>query len=132
MATAVAASAALPLLLPALERRFTFTRGGQDQQQTVLLTDGGVYDNLGLSGLEPGRDSAYTDHVYETPYIIACDAGLGGLASKTPHFLVPRLKRSFEIIHQRDRHDQDQLHNDHSNTARRSRLSVAHRTVLIC
>ncbi|MEU8787090.1 patatin-like phospholipase family protein [Streptomyces sp. NPDC048637] len=86
-ATAVAASAAYPALLPALERTFTFQhRDGHHQQHTVLLTDGGVYDNLGLSVLEPGRSPHHTQHVYDVPFIIACDAGQGELTLKAPHF----------------------------------------------
>jgi len=104
VATAVAASAAYPLLLPALERQFTFTRRGQQHVEPVLLTDGGVYDNLGLSVLEPGRSSMFTDHVYNVPYIISCDAGRGALASKTPHFLASQAARTFEIVHQRAQH----------------------------
>jgi len=81
VASAVAASAAYPLLLPALERQFTFTRDGHQRVEPVLLTDGGVYDNLGLSALEPDRSPAFTDHVYPVPYIISCDAGRGPLVS---------------------------------------------------
>jgi NTE family protein len=48
VALAVAASAAYPLFLPALGRRLTFTKNGNDSAHDVLLTDGGVYDNLGV------------------------------------------------------------------------------------
>ena len=102
VATAVAASAAYPALLPALERTFTFERrNGHQQQHTVLLTDGGVYDNLGLSVLEPGRSPDHTQHVYDVPFIIACDAGLGELAMKAPHFMLGRLSRSFATVHRK-------------------------------
>ncbi|MFC4469314.1 patatin-like phospholipase family protein [Streptomyces xiangluensis] len=102
VATAVAASAAYPALLPALERTFTFQhRDGHSQQHTVLLTDGGVYDNLGLSVLEPGRSLHHTQHVYDVPFIIACDAGLGELALKAPHFMAGRLNRSFATVHRK-------------------------------
>ncbi|WP_415940108.1 patatin-like phospholipase family protein [Streptomyces sp. 039-1] len=102
VATAVAASAAYPALLPALERTFTFQRSsGQREQHTVLLTDGGVYDNLGLSVLEPGRSPHHTQHVYDVPFIIACDAGLGELALKAPHFMLGRLNRSFVTVHRK-------------------------------
>ncbi|MFF2170616.1 patatin-like phospholipase family protein [[Kitasatospora] papulosa] len=102
VATAVAASAAYPALLPALERTFTFQhRDGHHQQHTVLLTDGGVYDNLGLSVLEPGRSPQHTQHVYDVPFIIACDAGLGELPLKTPHFMLERLSRSFATVHRK-------------------------------
>ncbi|WP_331734193.1 patatin-like phospholipase family protein (plasmid) [Streptomyces sp. NBC_01220] len=102
VATAVAASAAYPALLPALERTFTFQhRDGHHQQHTVLLTDGGVYDNLGLSVFEPGRSPHYTQHVYDVPFIISCDAGMGELAVKAPHFMLGRLSRSFATVHRK-------------------------------
>ncbi|MYS19871.1 NTE family protein [Streptomyces sp. DvalAA-14] len=102
VATAVAASAAYPALLPALERTFTFQhRNGHHQQHTVLLTDGGVYDNLGLSVLEPGRSPQHTQHVYDVPFIISCDAGMGELTVKAPHFMIGRLRRSFDTVHRK-------------------------------
>lgn len=102
VATAVAASAAYPALLPALERTFTFQhRDGHHQQHTVLLTDGGIYDNLGLTVLEPGRSPHHTQHVYDIPFIISCDAGVGELTLKAPHFMLGRLSRSFNTVHRK-------------------------------
>ena len=101
VATAVAASAAFPLMLPAMERTFTFERGGRRRRETVLLADGGVYDNLGISVLEPGRSSAFTPHVYDVQYIVSCDAGRGELRLRSPHFLLGRLARSFDVVHRR-------------------------------
>lgn len=102
VATAVAASAAFPLLLPGMERTFTFERSGQLQRHTVLLTDGGVFDNLGLSVLEPGRNPAFTPQVFNVPYVIACDAGQGELPSTAPHFIARRVARSFETVHRKN------------------------------
>ena len=103
VAEAVAASAAFPLLLPAMERSYTFTRPGTAAatQHVLLLTDGGIYDNLGLSVLEPGRSAHHTAHVYHADYIIACDAGRGKLPPIAGHFAGTRLRRSFDIIHRR-------------------------------
>ncbi len=102
VATAVAASAAFPLLLPALERTFTFRDAtGREQQHPVLLTDGGVYDNLALTPLEPGRSPAHTSHVYDVRHIMACDAGRGPLAPAMPHFWSRRVARSLEVTHRR-------------------------------
>ncbi|MET9617514.1 patatin-like phospholipase family protein [Kitasatospora indigofera] len=102
VATAVAASAAFPALLPAIERTYTFERRGQQTRHTVLLTDGGVYDNLGISPLEPGRSMTFTPHVYDDiRYIISCDAGRGALAHPGPHFWPGRMARSFEITHRK-------------------------------
>src|SRR6266536_3486655 len=55
VATAVAASAAFPLLLPAIERSFTFERNGQARHESVMLSDGGIYDNLGLCSNPAGH-----------------------------------------------------------------------------
>jgi NTE family protein len=96
IATAVAASAAYPLLLPALDRRWTFThRDGAQYAERVLLTDGGVYDNSGTSCLTPGRSAAHTGNAFPVDYIIACDAGRGRLAESLPTHIGPRIARAF-------------------------------------
>jgi NTE family protein len=101
VATAVAASAAFPVFLPAMKRTFTFERDGKQRQETVLMSDGGIYDNLGLSVLAPGRSTAYTPHVYDVPYVVSCDAGRGELRMRSPHLLIGRLRRSFDVVHRR-------------------------------
>jgi NTE family protein len=97
VALAVAASAAYPLLLPALDRELTFRgRGGEEARRRVILTDGGVFDNLGTSVLEPGRDPGVTV-TYDPAYVIACDAGRGLLDDGyVPYGFVSRMRRSFE------------------------------------
>jgi NTE family protein len=103
IADAVAASAAFPLLLPAIERTYDFARPGtpQPNRQVVLLTDGGIYDNLGLTVLEPRRSALHTAHVYDIDYIIACDASRGQLPLVAGHFAGTRLRRSFDTVHRR-------------------------------
>src|SRR5262249_34208978 len=99
VATAVAASAAYPALLPALERTFTFQhRDGHSQQHTVLLTDGGDYGNLGRSVRAPRRSPHPPQHVYDAPFITACDPPLGDRARKAPHFMAGPLNRSFAPV----------------------------------
>ena len=96
VAEAVAASAAYPLLLPALDRRWRFrTREGQVVSERVALTDGGVYDNLGTTSLEPGRTEQFSSNVYPVDFIIACDAGRGLLDPTIPFGAGSRLARSF-------------------------------------
>ncbi|SCG58214.1 NTE family protein [Micromonospora echinaurantiaca] len=103
VADAVAASAAFPVLLPQLNRTYTFTRtDGTQHIKTMSMTDGGVYDNLGISPLLPGRSRQHTSHVYDLDYIIAVDAGPGRTAPRAPNFMLGRLKRSFEIAHTRN------------------------------
>lgn len=103
VADAVAASAAFPVLLPALNRTYTFRQSdGVERTRAVLMTDGGVYDNLGLTPLLPGRSRQFTSHVYDLDYIVAVDAGPGRTAPRAPNFMIGRLKRSFEIAHNRN------------------------------
>lgn len=103
VADAVAASAAFPVLLPSLNRTYTFRQtDGTEHTKTLLMTDGGVYDNLGLTPLLPGRSRQFTSHVYELDYIVAVDAGPGGTVTRAPNFMLRRLKRSFEIAHTRN------------------------------
>ena len=97
LATAVAASAAYPLMLPALDREWTLERrDGTSSDERLLLTDGGVFENLGTSCLEPGRSNEFSYNVFPVDYIIACDAGRGLLDPVTPYGWLPRVQRSFE------------------------------------
>lgn len=103
VAEAVAASAAYPLALPPIERHFRFRSPttGSTNRVAVLMTDGGVYDNLGISVLEPGRSGLHTSHVYDLDYIISCDAGQGRPPDWSGIFLPVRMKRSFDLVHRR-------------------------------
>jgi NTE family protein len=100
VADAVAASAAFPLLLPALTRTYSFEDShGVRAEHTLTLTDGGVYDNLGLSPLMPGRSCAHTSHVYQLDHLIAVDAGCGRTPRNVLPYLPGRLYRSFDITY---------------------------------
>jgi NTE family protein len=102
VAEAVAASAAYPILLPSVDRMYTFVRNGVHSQQRVILTDGGVFDNLGISCLEPGRSALHSRHVYNVDYIIACDAGHGiPGADALPYKVWSRVPRSLEVMHRK-------------------------------
>jgi NTE family protein len=101
VAEAVATSAAFPVVFPAVQRTYTFERAGRSQRRQVALTDGGVYDNLGLSVLEPGRDPAFSDHVYPLDYVIACDAGRQEPGLSKARVLPLRLMRSFGITYRK-------------------------------
>ncbi|OZC93055.1 hypothetical protein CH282_01695 [Rhodococcus sp. 06-418-1B] len=99
---AVAASAAFPLLLPPVARTFTFAeRGGGTHEQQVVLTDGGVYENLGLSPLLPGRNRRFTSHVYDLDYLVVSDAGRGKSVTDSSNYFHKRLKRSFDITYEK-------------------------------
>lgn len=97
VATAVAASAAYPALLPALHKRYTFERAGKIASERVVLTDGGVYDNLGVSCLDPTRTPDFTSHVYPCDHLICCSAGHGQWdGSAVPYGWVSRMSRTVE------------------------------------
>ena len=101
VAKAVAASAAFPILLPPLAETFEFEKGGTRSLETVLLTDGGVYDNLGVAVLEPGRadDSQFK---FPVRYIISLNAGAGQLDGEDRHYWwFGRVASSFGAVHRK-------------------------------
>lgn len=102
VAQAVAASAAYPLLLPALDEHVVFRRrDGSLATERVTLTDGGVYDDLGLSPLWPGRDREVSVSVEDVDTIIACRAGYG-LRMGNPRLFAPaRMAAAFACVHGR-------------------------------
>jgi NTE family protein len=107
VAKAVAASAAFPILLPPLIETFDFMRGGHTSTQTVALTDGGVFDNLGVAVLEPGRDGDITE-TFPVTHIISLNAGPGQLeGADRPFWWSGRVVKSFENVH---RKSQDQVY----------------------
>ena len=100
VADAVAASAAFPPLLPALDRRYRFTKEGVPPTPArVLLADGGIFENLGIGPLEPGREPQISTNVFNPAYIIACDAGTGPFDGDTyPVWWASRMYRSFQTV----------------------------------
>lgn len=102
VATAVAASAAFPAFLPALDRYLTFTKGGEETKHRVIITDGGVYDNLGVSCMLPGRSSEFSTNAFPVDFIIACDAGQGmASGARRPTFWMSRMLATIITIHRR-------------------------------
>lgn len=99
VANAIACSAAYPLFLPAFDSEYMFVKDGVNRRERVVITDGGVYDNLGISCLEPGRDSRFSLHSYPADYIICCYAGLGQFSGgRIPFGFVSRTQAAFETI----------------------------------
>jgi predicted acylesterase/phospholipase RssA/proteasome lid subunit RPN8/RPN11 len=113
LSQAIAASAAYPIMLPALDLELDFvSRDGNEAKHRVLLTDGGVYDNLGSSCLEPDRLEKYSYNVLPMDYIICCDAGHGLFDTQAiPFWWGPRVARAFQSVF-RKAHDagHDRLH----------------------
>ena len=100
VADAVAASAAYPIYLPALDRKFSFKKNGRITNPTrVLLTDGGVFDNLGVGPMEPGRVPSISTNVFDPDYIICCDAGVGLFDDDSyPTRWPSRMRKSFLTV----------------------------------
>lgn len=100
VADAVAASAAYPVLLPALDREYRFLKKGATTDPTrVILTDGGVFENLGVSPMEPGREPSISTNVFSPEYIICCDAGTGLFEDDNYPMCWPtRMYRSFLTV----------------------------------
>jgi NTE family protein len=102
VATAVAASAAFPAFLPALDHYLTFTKGGIETTHRAIITDGGVYDNLGVSCMFPGRSSEFSTNAFPVDFIIACDAGHGmPSGARRPTFWTSRMLATIMTIHRR-------------------------------
>ncbi|MBX5213956.1 patatin [Rhizobium sp. NLR10a] len=101
LAKAVAASAAFPILLPPLVEAFEFDRKGTRSRQVLALTDGGVFDNLGVTVLEPGRSHDIT-LTHPVTHIISLNAGAGQFEGlDTPFWWIGRVKRSFEAVYRK-------------------------------
>jgi NTE family protein len=99
---AVAASAAFPAALPALDQVMTFTHGGIEAAHRVMITDGGVYDNLGVSCMQPGRAAEFSSNAYSVDFIIACDAGQETpTGSAKSYFWASRMLATINTIHRR-------------------------------
>lgn len=113
VAHAVAASAAYPMILPAIDQVMEFTdRHGQKFNRRVLLTDGGIYDNLGVTCLEPGSAGSIGYNHFAPEYIICCDAGHGVFQDyPVPYLWGPRMARSFQSVFRKTQNaTQNRLH----------------------
>lgn len=102
VAKAVAASAAFPLLLPPLIEVFSFKKAGAVTKKKVVLTDGGVFDNLGVTVLEPGRNNGVSINSFPATHIISLNAGAGQVSGDTsPFWWLSRVSQSFETVHRK-------------------------------
>ena len=99
IAHAVAASASYPVALPALDECMTFTKDGAAAVKRVTLTDGGVYDNLGLAPFWPDRDAQISLDAGPFNRIIVCRAGYGLEIADPSTFMPSRLIAAFESVH---------------------------------
>ena len=119
VADAVMASAAYPPFLPSFDWRRSFERNGKTETHRVLVTDGGVFENLGVSVMEPGRDAEISAIGYNPDVIIASDAGAGQFTGESVPVSWP--KRVTQVVSAVIRKVQDatkqRLH-DHAKAGR--------------
>jgi len=101
VAHAVAASAAYPLFLPAFDETFIFEKDGELKSNRVILTDGGVYDNLGLGCLWPDRSPDISLNVVPVDTIICCSAGYGLRQDPPSQFVLARMLSVFNTTFER-------------------------------
>ncbi len=101
VAHAVAASAAYPLFLPAFDETLTFEKSGELKSSRVILTDGGVYDNLGLACLWPDRSRKVSLNVIPVDTIICCSAGYGLRQDPPSQFIFARMLSVFSTVSER-------------------------------
>ena len=103
LAHAVTASASYPAALPALDEVRNF-RAADEQMHThrIILTDGGVYDNLGLAPFWPDRDPKRSMPVPAFRDLIACRAGYSLEVGKATAFMPSRLMAAFESVFARN------------------------------
>jgi NTE family protein len=117
VATAVAASAAFPAFLPAIDRKLEFENNGARSFHRVIVTDGGVYDNFGITCMLPGRSSEFSTNAFPVDYIIVCDAGAGiPTGARRPYLWPTRMMATLFTIHRRTQTlMQDLLHRMKAN-----------------
>lgn len=100
LAEAIGASAAYPLFLPSYVRRVNFKDGGSEW---ITLSDGGVYENLGVTPFFKREDTSVGYPPVNPDYIIACDAEIESFPTKSGHLIISRLSNCFSTTMKRVR-----------------------------
>ncbi|MDE0000322.1 MAG: hypothetical protein OXQ89_21465 [Rhodospirillaceae bacterium] len=77
VADAVTASAAYPPFLPPFDWTRSFERDGKTKTHRAIVTDGGVFGNMGGSAMVPGRDALYQPHFLQPRHHHRENAGAG-------------------------------------------------------
>ncbi len=99
VADAVTASAAYPPLLPPFDWTKIFAKGDRREKKRVIVTDGGVFENIGVSVMEPGRDQSISAICFAPEVIIASDASAGQFSgSDQPASWSARMVQAFSSV----------------------------------
>ena len=96
VADAVTASAAYPPFLPPFDWMRPFELRDETTMRRVVVTDGGIFENLGVSVMEPSRDSGISLIAYNPDIIIVSDAGPGQFTDETVPLSWP--KRMTQVV----------------------------------
>ena len=96
VADAIMASAAYPPFLPPFDWKRPFELNDKTDTHRVIVTDGGVFENLGVTVMEPGRDPQISAIGYDVDIIIASDAGAGQFTGETVPVSWP--KRMTQVV----------------------------------
>ena len=121
VADAVAASAAHPAYLSPMDWTQIFEKGGEKSEERVIVTDGGVYENLGVTVMEPGRNREFSRISYNPEVVIVSDAGAGQFVGDDVPVCWPR--RMIKVADSLIRRVQDATKKRLHNHARFGRIS---------
>ena len=119
VADAVTASAAYPPLLPPFDWKMPFERNGNIDLHRVLVTDGGVFENMGVSVMEPDRNADFSTISYDPAIIIASDAGTGQFTGRTfPLSWPKRMTQVFSAVMRKVQDATKQRLHEHAQAGR--------------
>jgi len=79
--------------------RAGLSKNGNNQRQRLIVTDGGVFENIGVSVMEPGRDTQFSGISFSPRVIIASDASAGQFSgSDLPASWSARMTQAFNSV----------------------------------
>ena len=119
VADAVMGSAAYPPFLPPFDWKRPFELNGKTDTHRVVVTDGGVFENLGVTVMEPGRDPQVSAICYNVDIIIASDAGAGQFTGDTVPISWPtRMTQVVTVVMRKVQDATKQRLHDHAKAGR--------------
>ena len=119
VADAIMASAAYPPYLPPYDWTMPFEKNSQTKIHRVIITDGGVFENLGVSVMEPDRDPEISKITFDPDIIITSDAGTGQFTGESlPINLAKRMFRVVSAIMRKVGDATKKRLHDHARTGR--------------
>ncbi|MCY3688410.1 MAG: ThiF family adenylyltransferase [Gammaproteobacteria bacterium] len=119
VADAIMASAAYPPAFPPFDWKRPFELNGKTDTHRVIVTDGGVFENLGVTVMEPGRNPQISAISYDVETIIVSDAGTGQFTGETfPSSWPNRIAQVFSSVTRKVQDATKQRLHDHAKAGR--------------